>query len=124
MTQHQRSNSYSDTGSIMFNPTRREALRMVIGTGVALSAAGITSTLARAADETKSDVEKKVRLGVIGVGARGTDLLRAILKHPGIEVPAVCDISEAAAKRGQDIVEKELSKRPEGYTKDEHDYRR
>src|SRR5438552_3867359 len=108
----------------LLNPNRRGELRMAIGRGVALSVAGISSTRARAADGTKSDVEKKVRLGVIGVGARGTDLLRAILKHPGVEVLAICDINEAAAKRAQDIVEKELGKRPEGYSKDEHDYRR
>src|SRR5689334_2058996 len=97
----------------MFKPSRREALRMAIGTSVALGMGGVAQSIAAAADETKPQPEKTVRLGIIGVGARGTDLLRAILKHPALEVPAICDIDPAAAKRAAGIVEKDLGKAPE-----------
>ncbi len=42
---------------------------------------------------------EKVRVGVIGVGGRGTALLRRILKSPNVEVAAICDIDEMARLR-------------------------
>ena len=39
-----------------------------------------------------SPSEKKVRVGFIGVGDRGTGLLKVALQYPQLEVPVVCDI--------------------------------
>ncbi len=39
--------------------------------------------------------EKPVRIGSVRVGGRGTGLLRNLLTLPGVQVPAVCDISLA-----------------------------
>jgi len=65
---------------------------------------------------------RTVRVGVVGVGSRGTNLVRTMLQLPGVEVPAVCDIVVAHAARSQDIVEKAIGKRPEAYTKGENDW--
>ena len=64
------------------------------------------------------------RIGVVGVGARGTDLLRVLLNRPDTVVPAVCDIAPAHLDRARRMVEKARGKRPEGYGRGEYDYRR
>jgi predicted dehydrogenase len=68
--------------------------------------------------------EKPVRIGVVGVGNRGTGLLRNILDLPGVEVPALCDINEANLSRAQGIVQKAGKKAAEGYSRGIQDYRR
>ncbi len=54
-----------------------------------------------------------VRLGVIGIGNRGTSLLRAAMEIPGASVAAVCDPEPRHRARGQGIVEKASGRRPE-----------
>lgn len=39
---------------------------------------------------------EKIRVGIIGVGGRGTSLLRRILNSPNVTVAAICDIDEMA----------------------------
>jgi predicted dehydrogenase len=56
-----------------------------------------------------------VRLGVIGVGTRGTTLLRTALELPGTQVVAVCDDEPRHQLRGLGIVERASGLRPEGY---------
>ncbi|HTL27872.1 MAG TPA: Gfo/Idh/MocA family oxidoreductase, partial [Tepidisphaeraceae bacterium] len=102
--------------------SRRDAFKLAISSGVAMAMSGAMASVVRAA-ETASD-QKKVRIGFIGVGSRGTGLLNVTLQFPNVEVPAVCDIDPAALKGAQDKVEKARGKRPEGYSKDAHDYRR
>ena len=68
--------------------------------------------------------QKVVRIGMVGVGSRGTALLRNFLDLPGVRIPAICDINEANLKRGQGIVEKTGQKRPEGYSSGVEDFRR
>ena len=62
----------------------------------AVAAAGVLAEGALGAGET-------VRLGFIGVGNRGDQLLDAFLKVPGIQVAAICDVYrpylEAAARK-------------------------
>ena len=64
--------------------------------GAALAAAGIAPVAARGSEET-------VRLGFIGVGNRGDQILDAFLRVPGIRVTAICDVYrpylEAAARK-------------------------
>jgi predicted dehydrogenase len=52
-------------------------------------------------------------VGVIGIGNRGTALLRALLDLPGAEVIGVCDPESKHQLRGQGIVEKAQGRRPE-----------
>ncbi|MBK9169313.1 MAG: Gfo/Idh/MocA family oxidoreductase [Bryobacterales bacterium] len=59
--------------------------------------------------------DKPLRVGFIGVGNRGTGLLRTTLSLGTIEVPAVCDINEAHLERALGMVEKAGRKRPESY---------
>ena len=41
----------------------------------------------------------RIRVGIIGVGSRGTALLKRILKSPGVEIAAICDTDEMARLR-------------------------
>ena len=54
-----------------------------------------------------------VRLGVIGLGNRGTGLLRALLELEGAEVAAVCDAEGRHRLRASGIVEKARGVRPD-----------
>jgi len=67
---------------------------------------------------------RDLRLGYVGVGNRGTQLLECMFKHEGIQVPAVCDINPKAAERASSIIDKARGKRPETYTKGPKDYLR
>jgi predicted dehydrogenase len=94
---------------------RRDFLHLGAAAGIA---AGLSS--ATAAPEHA----KPIRLGVIGVGSRGTHHVRLALAA-GIDIPAICDIKEAHLNRAIDLVEKA---RPgvqvAGYSKGPTDYRR
>ena len=94
---------------------RRDFLRSSAAAGLAARFA--SATLA----QSKGDA---VRLGVIGVGGRGTHLLGLALNH-GVAVPTICDIDEAHLARAMGIGEKARSGgRPVGYSKGPKDYRR
>ena len=94
---------------------RRDMLRG--GAGLVLAAAAGGGV--RAAEPAKAP-----RIGVIGVGGRGTHLL-ALALDQGVDVPALCDIKPAAVKRGAALVAKARpGRKPTGYGTDEHDYRR
>jgi predicted dehydrogenase len=57
--------------------------------------------------------QNPVRCGFVGVGGRGTALLTAMLKVPGVEIPAICDIDPAARTKACDRVTEAHGKRPD-----------
>ncbi|WP_165224248.1 Gfo/Idh/MocA family protein [Aquisphaera insulae] len=85
---------------------RRRFLGCSAAASLAISQA---ATEAAAADDTAA----VVRVGLVGVGNRGTALLRSLLELPGVSVPAVCDPEPRHRLRGQGIVEKATGRRPE-----------
>ena len=68
--------------------------------------------------------DKPVRLGIVGVGNRGTALLGMALRAPGVAVNALCDTDQAALERAQARVEKAGQPKPGGYTGPADAYRR
>jgi predicted dehydrogenase len=94
---------------------RRDFLKLSAAAG--LAAATMRSTVAQ-------DSPKPVRLGVVGVGGRGTYLLNLALAA-GVEVPALCDIKEDHLKRAIELVAKARDgRKPEGYHQGPTDYER
>lgn len=86
------------------------------------TAAGLAAGLGAAA--SAQERSEPLRVGVIGVGGRGTHLLRLALSM-GVEVPALCDIQEAHFERAAQLVaDAREGRKPEGYTRGETDYRR
>lgn len=63
-----------------------------------------------------------VRVGIIGVGGRGTSLLRDLLAIDNVQVNAICDIVKEKALKGQAMVEKAGQKTPGLYFKNDHDF--
>ena len=75
------------------------------------AAAGLALSQGRVADA--SGDAGPVRLAAIGLGTRGTTLLRTLLELPGAHVVAVCDAEARHRERGAGIVERAKGARPE-----------
>ena len=63
------------------------------------------------------------KLGLIGTGGRGTELLKNFL-GADVQVKAICDIVAEKAKNAQSLVEKAGQTSPELYTESDHAYER
>ena len=68
----------------------------------------------------------RVRMGMIGTGARGPVLLRELLRRDDVEVVALCDIEPIMLKRAMGMAAKAGRKAPRAYGQDGdvHAYRR
>jgi hypothetical protein len=66
---------------------------------------------------------KEPRLGIIGVGGRGTSLLEDLLAA-NAQVRAICDVVPEKAKHAQELIEKAGQSAPELYTDGDHAYER
>src|SRR5512140_564606 len=65
--------------------TRRDFTKTVVLAGAATALGAVRA----------AGANERVRLGCIGLGNRGDQVLDAFLKHPDAEVAAVCDLSQA-----------------------------
>lgn len=93
------------------DPERRAFLKGSVAIGTAMALGPVL-----AQNETAPG---PVRLGVIGVGGRGTGLLQTALQFPGVEVRAVCDIVPARAEQAGRIAAQKDGPQPEAYVRDE-----
>jgi myo-inositol 2-dehydrogenase/D-chiro-inositol 1-dehydrogenase len=75
------------------------------------AAAGWALSHGRGVDGSEN---RPVRVAIIGLGNRGTTLLRACLETPGVELVAVCDSEPKHIARAAGIVEKASGKKPDG----------
>ncbi len=85
---------------------------------------GAATTVGVAALSAGAQPDKPVRIGVVGTGNRGTSLLGTMLRMENVTFPALCDINEANLSRAQAMVGKAGHPEPEGYSDDEHVYKR
>jgi predicted dehydrogenase len=65
-----------------------------------------------------------IRTGVIGLGTRGTSLLRALLELPSAQVVAVCDPEARHRLRATGIVERATGSRPDQHERGEQVFER
>ena len=72
--------------------------------------------------QSKPIAKENVKLGLIGVGLRGTEHLKLLLNRDDCKVTAICDINKKAANNARNMVENTGSKKPHLYTADEMDY--
>lgn len=102
---------------------RRNFVKQTLGSvgAVVIGSSGVSNAFAAPTILSGKD-DRKVRLGFIGVGSMGTNLLRSCLLMQDVEIPAVCDIDPQAMARAIDLIEKAGRKRPQVYTKGEEDY--
>ncbi|HJN07567.1 MAG TPA: Gfo/Idh/MocA family oxidoreductase [Pirellulaceae bacterium] len=79
-----------------------------------LATAGVTATMALGR-RAVAGANSRIRCGIIGVGRRGTHLLRLALSVPQVQITAVCDIQPAHLERGREMVAKAGQARPAGF---------
>ena len=81
-----------------------------------ISAAGAGLTLQTPSFSTPPKRKKKtVRMGVIGIGNRGSGLLKTLLNIENVEIVALCDINKSHLDNAINICIDSGRKKPEGY---------
>lgn len=98
--------------------TRRTFLKKTVAAG-----AGIWAASAVAARPVFAAQQFPARLGFVGVGARGTSMLKVALRV-GAKITAVCDLIPERVQRAQRLVEEAGQPQPKGYTLGPEDYKR
>lgn len=87
------------------------------GTGAAMALSGFAPVILSGVDD------RRVRIGVIGVGGRGTSLLRLLLRRQDTEITALCDIRPEAVQAGTKLIDEAGKAAPASYTDGEEDFR-
>ena len=85
---------------------RRDFIKTSVAAGLALSAAPAI---------LKGQDDREVKLGFIGIGGRGTGMLKTTMRLANVKVTAVCDTFPRNLKAAQELVEKTQGTRPDGY---------
>jgi predicted dehydrogenase len=57
----------------------------------------------------------KVNIGIVGIGGRGNDHIKAYATVPDARIAALCDVNQAALERGQATVKGLTGESPKGY---------
>jgi len=103
----------------------------ISGVGLALSpdilAGNLVSGEPKSANSTMMGVpfeaRERVRLGIIGVGGRGTSLLGDLLAVENVEVKAICDLVSDKVAHAQKMVTDAGQPQPKGFSKGETDFK-
>ena len=103
--------------------SRRSFLQAGAASAIALGLSPMNATAHSPASSMMSIpfAVKEPKLGIIGVGGRGTSLLEDLLAA-NAKVDAICDIVPDKAKHAQELVEKAGQHAPELYTENDHAY--
>ncbi|HSU60128.1 MAG TPA: Gfo/Idh/MocA family oxidoreductase [Bryobacteraceae bacterium] len=113
------SNHISNHESSSGATSRRQFLQIGATAAVSLATSAEAQTAARATMINVPFQAANPAIGIIGVGGRGTALLRNMLAAD-VRVNALCDIVADKAKHAQSMVEKAGQKAPELYTNGDH----
>jgi len=70
-----------------------------------------------------NELPKTVRIGIVGIGGRGTSHINTLLHIEGVEIVALCDLVQAKAEHGADLCQKAGKNRPGIYCKDENTWK-
>ena len=92
-----------------------------------MKAAGAVSAVASVgfgARSAEAQTDKPVRVGVVGVGSRGSYLTKVLMSIEGVEIAALCDINQDNLAKTQKVVVDAGMKKPEGYSRGPWDFKR
>lgn len=96
------------------------------GVGLASVVAGASTPPARPDQKTvfglTTEPLSTVRIGLVGMGARGNGLLGNLLSIEGVEVTAVCDVVPDRVEAAQRRIRERQQTVPAGYSRDETDF--
>lgn len=99
---------------------RRDFLKHSGAVGAGLALAGLHGAVTAANQPTKGPL----KIGFVGVGGRGSNLLKILLELKGVEIKALCDIREDRVTRAQRWVTEAGQREPAGYSRGETDFKR
>src|SRR5205085_11325655 len=68
------------------------------------------------------EARERVRLGIIGVGGRGTNLLEELLAVEKVDIKAICDVVPEKVAHAQKLVTDAGQPQPVGFSKGERDF--
>ena len=96
--------------------TRRTFIKKtaIVGAGIALS-----PNLSFGANKK----QQKLKIGMIGVGLRGTNHLNNVLNREDVLVTAICDIDPRRIKIALDLIDKKGEDKPAVFGNSDHDYK-
>jgi predicted dehydrogenase len=89
----------------------------------AIVGAGITILPNLTYGLTNNPNKEKLRVGLIGVGLRGTNHLNNLLLRDDVAIIAICDIDPVRIQMALDIIKEKKQPKPIVFQKDEYDYR-
>jgi len=95
-----------------------------MGTAAGAAWAMRRECLAADASDVKAQPMDRVRVGLVGIGNRGTWLLRLLLDLEGVNVKAVCDLIPERVARAQQMVTAAKQPNPTGYSRGDTDFQR
>ncbi|MCB0476354.1 MAG: Gfo/Idh/MocA family oxidoreductase, partial [Flavobacteriaceae bacterium] len=96
--------------------TRRDFIKKTTIAGVGLAfMPGLTFA--------SNTIKEKLRIGMIGVGLRGTNHLENLLLRDDVVITAICDIDPVRTKLAVEKITGKGDKKPLVFGKDEYDYR-
>lgn len=99
---------------------RRQCLRD-LGTGLVVGAVAVGG----ASEVFAAESSKPVRMGVVGLGPRGFELLRLLASEfPGVTVPALCELKPELLVAGVKLIEELHGTTPSSYCAGEYEYRK
>ncbi len=102
---------------------KKQASRRTFIKNTALVGAGMTVLPAFSFRMVQSNLTDKVKIGLIGVGLRGTNHLKNLTNRNDVIITAICDIDPARIKLALAHIEKQNQPKPEVFGKNEYDYK-
>ena len=72
---------------------------------------------------TNSKSSQKLKIGLIGVGLRGTNHLNNLLLRKDVSITAICDIDSVRIQLAQNIIKKKNKPKPLVFANGEYDYK-
>src|SRR3989339_318543 len=95
---------------------------MKVGTA-SLAAGLLASSMPKLFAEEKK-ILSRVRIGAIGVGSRGTGMMKYLLQMPDVEITALCDINENNLNRALQIVKQSAGNTPASFLGGPYEYKK
>jgi predicted dehydrogenase len=113
------------------DPDRRAVLKTFAAAGLGMIAATDPAATAQIPPRAGKSVAgmaapklDTVRIGLVGVGGRGTSQLGELLLLDGVAIKAICDIVPAKVDHASDMVVKKGQPKPDAYTNGPEDFKR